>query len=212
MRHSARCRSAAAGRSTTTACSAWRRSCCSQILDALRPQIRAGTPSSDSSRAASRCSATSCTNLLPDDDDAKRLRDQTFLLTEFLAQQAPDFSRSDARRARRVVHGHCHHKSVLDFELRGSGPRQAGARLHVLDSGCCGMAGAFGFEKGEHYDVSIACGERVLLPAVREPQRDTLIVANGFSCREQIAQTTDRRAMHIAEVLKMALDRRSDHE
>jgi hypothetical protein len=69
------------------------------------------------------------------------------------------------------------------------------------------MAGAFGFEKGEHYDVSIACGERVLLPAVRAAASETLIVANGFSCREQIAQTTGRRAVHIAEVLQMALER-----
>jgi Fe-S oxidoreductase len=76
----------------------------------------------------------------------------------------------------------------------------------VLDSGCCGMAGAFGFEKGEHYAVSVACGERVLLPKVREATSDVLIVSNGFSCREQIAQTTDRQAMHIAQVIKMALD------
>jgi hypothetical protein len=68
------------------------------------------------------------------------------------------------------------------------------------------MAGAFGFEKGEHYEVSIACGERVLLPAVRRAPPDTLIVATGFSCREQIAQTTDRRALHVADVLKLALD------
>lgn len=68
------------------------------------------------------------------------------------------------------------------------------------------MAGAFGFEKGQKYEVSIKCGERVLLPKVREAPLDSLIVANGFSCREQIAQTTDRQAMHIAQVLKMALD------
>jgi Fe-S oxidoreductase len=81
-----------------------------------------------------------------------------------------------------------------------------GLEYRVLDSGCCGMAGAFGFERGEHYDVSIACGERVLLPAVRAAPADTLIVANGFSCREQIAQTTDREAVHLAQVIKMALD------
>jgi hypothetical protein len=67
------------------------------------------------------------------------------------------------------------------------------------------MAGGFGFERGEHYDVSIRAGERVLLPAVRAPPPDTLIIADGFSCREQIAQTTDRRALHVAQVLQMAL-------
>jgi hypothetical protein len=69
------------------------------------------------------------------------------------------------------------------------------------------MAGAFGFEHGDHYDVSIKCGERVLLPDVRAAELETLIVSSGFSCREQIAQTTGRQAMHLAQVLKMALDR-----
>ncbi len=85
-------------------------------------------------------------------------------------------------------------KMQLDYEL--------------LDSGCCGMAGAFGFEK-DHYDVSIACGERVLLPTVREAGKDTLIIANGFSCREQIEQCTNRKTLHLAEVLKMAIEQES---
>ena len=74
----------------------------------------------------------------------------------------------------------------------------------VLDSGCCGMAGAFGFEK-DHYEVSMKIGERVLLPAVRSAGKDTLIIADGFSCREQTVQTTDRRALHVAEVIQMAM-------
>ena len=80
-----------------------------------------------------------------------------------------------------------------------------GLDLDLPDAGCCGMAGAFGFEKA-HYDVSIACGERVLLPAVRAAARDTLLIADGFSCREQIRQTTDRVALHTAQVMKMALE------
>jgi Fe-S oxidoreductase len=74
----------------------------------------------------------------------------------------------------------------------------------VLDSGCCGMAGSFGFEE-EHYEVSMKCGERVLLPAVRRADEDTLIIANGFSCREQIAQATGRQALHLAEVIRIAM-------
>ena len=81
-----------------------------------------------------------------------------------------------------------------------------GLDLDLPDAGCCGMAGAFGFEKA-HYDVSIACGERVLLPAVRAAARDTLLIADGFSCREQIRQTTDRVALHTAQVMKIALGR-----
>jgi hypothetical protein len=67
------------------------------------------------------------------------------------------------------------------------------------------MAGSFGFESGEHYDVSIGAGERVILPKVRGASRDTIVVADGFSCREQIEQGTGRRALHLAQVLRMAL-------
>ncbi len=83
---------------------------------------------------------------------------------------------------------------------------KTGLDYTVLDSGCCGMAGAFGYERGAHYRVSIASAERVLLPAVRDAGDQTLIIADGFSCREQILQTTHRRALHMAEVLKLALD------
>jgi Fe-S oxidoreductase len=74
------------------------------------------------------------------------------------------------------------------------------AHIDLLDAGCCGMAGPFGFEK-EKYEVSQSLGERVLLPAVRSASAETLIVTDGFSCREQIAQNTDRRALHFAEVI-----------
>ena len=67
------------------------------------------------------------------------------------------------------------------------------------------MAGYFGYEKGDHYDVSIKAGERVLLPAVRKAARKTIIIADGFSCREQIEQETDRKGLHLAQVLQMAL-------
>jgi hypothetical protein len=83
--------------------------------------------------------------------------------------------------------------------------KQMGLEVETPELGCCGMAGSFGFGSGEHYDVSMACGERTLLPAVRDADQETLIVANGFSCQEQIAQATDRRALHLAQVLQMAL-------
>jgi Fe-S oxidoreductase len=74
------------------------------------------------------------------------------------------------------------------------------------EPGCCGMAGAFGFERGEHYELSMKIGEKALLPAVRAASDETLLVANGFSCREQISQSTGRQPLHLAEVLEMALD------
>jgi Fe-S oxidoreductase len=83
--------------------------------------------------------------------------------------------------------------------------RKAGAELQPLDAGCCGMAGPFGFER-DKFPVSQAVGERILLPAVRRAAPDTLIVSDGFSCREQISQGTGREAIHLAEALKLALD------
>ena len=103
-----------------------------------------------------------------------------------------------------LVQAHCHHASVLHFNDEETVLKQMGLDVEHPDSGCCGMAGAFGFEK-EKYEVSMRVGERMLLPKVREAPRDTLIVADGFSCREQIAQSTNREALHLAQVLQMAL-------
>jgi FAD/FMN-containing dehydrogenase/Fe-S oxidoreductase len=176
-----------------------------RTLRVLRPQLRAGMAVVGLEPSCVSVFRDELPNLLPDDGDAKRLRDQTLLLTEFLAKKAPDFA-IPALKAKAVVHGHCHQKSLLDVACERDVFDKLKLDYDVLDSGCCGMAGAFGFEKGEHYDVSIACGERVLLPAVRDAKPDELIIANGFSCREQIAQTTDRQALHPAQVIKMALD------
>ena len=140
------------------------------------------------------------TDLLYGDEDALRLRRQSFVLSEFLSQQGYEPPRMDGRA---LVHGHCHHKSVLGWESELDLLRRTGLNLAAPESGCCGMAGAFGYEE-ERRDVSVACGERVLLPAVREAAGETLIVADGFSCREQILQLTDRRALHLAQVLELA--------
>jgi Fe-S oxidoreductase len=138
--------------------------------------------------------------LLPDEEQAKRLAAQTFLLSEFLNEHG--FAYPKLRR-RAVVHGHCHHKAIMKFDAEAQALNAMGLDLKVLDSGCCGMAGSFGFER-DHYEVSMKVGEEVLLPAVREASKDTLIVADGFSCREQIAQATDRRALHLADLIEMA--------
>jgi FAD/FMN-containing dehydrogenase/Fe-S oxidoreductase len=180
------------------------------ILASLRQELRASTPIVGLEPSCVSVFRDELTNLLPDDDDAKRLRDQTFLLTEFLAKKATAFD-PPRLAGKALVHGHCHQKAVLDFSSESAMLDKVGVEYSIPDSGCCGMAGAFGFEKGEHYRVSIACGERVLLPAVRAAPADTYIVANGFSCREQISQTTDRRAIHPADLIKLALDRAAPH-
>ncbi|MGH2514818.1 MAG: (Fe-S)-binding protein, partial [Ktedonobacterales bacterium] len=176
-----------------------------QILATLRPQIEGGLPIVGLEPSCVSVFRDELVNLFPNDADARRLKEQTFLLSEFLERKAEKYEPPKLRR-KAVVHGHCHHKSVLGMEAENALLKKVGLDVEELPSGCCGMAGAFGFERsGEHYDVSIKCGERVLLPAVREAAKDTLILSDGFSCREQIAQCTDRQALHIAQVLQMAL-------
>ncbi|HEV8048034.1 MAG TPA: FAD-linked oxidase C-terminal domain-containing protein [Terriglobales bacterium] len=141
-------------------------------------------------------------NLFPEDERAVRLSKQTFLLSEFLEKKAKNFSPPKLPR-KAIVHGHCHHKSVMKMIDEESVLRKMGIDFESPAPGCCGMAGAFGFEK-DKYDVSVAIGELELLPAVRKAAPETLIIADGFSCREQVAQCTNRRALHLAEVMQMA--------
>jgi len=103
-----------------------------------------------------------------------------------------------------LLHGHCHHKSLMKMTAEESVLRRLGVDFQSPAPGCCGMAGSFGFEP-DKYELSVAIGELELLPAVRQAPPDWLIIADGFSCREQIAQGSPRRALHLAEVLKMAL-------
>ncbi|WP_202882145.1 FAD-binding and (Fe-S)-binding domain-containing protein [Candidatus Manganitrophus noduliformans] len=174
-----------------------------QTLAALQPEIEAGIPVVGLEPSCVAAFRDELVNLFPRDEDALRLSRQTFMLSEFLEKKVDHFQ--PPRLARKaVVHGHCHHKAIMKLNDEEKILAKLGLDFEILDSGCCGMAGAFGFEKA-HYDVSIASGERVLLPAVREADAETLILSDGFSCREQIAQTTNRRALHLAEVLQMAM-------
>jgi Fe-S oxidoreductase len=105
---------------------------------------------------------------------------------------------------RSCLHGHCHHKATGGTDPERRLLERMGVDLEQLDAGCCGMAGGWGYESG-HYDVSIARGERVLLPRVRQAPPDALVVADGFSCRSQIDQAgTGRRALHLAQALAVA--------
>ncbi len=92
----------------------------------------------------------------------------------------------------------------MRFKEEKSLMEKMGLRCEVLESGCCGMARSFGYEK-DKYEVSVACGERALLPRVRQEAASTFIMADGFSCKEQIAQQSNRQALHLAEVMQMAL-------
>ena len=141
----------------------------------------------------------------PNDPRAKALASRAMMLDEFLIREAPDFIPA-APRGPVVLHGHCHQKAISGID--GAAKllsRNDGAQVKVLDAGCCGMAGAFGYDR-EHYDVSSAIAERVLLPTLRETSTQTIIVSDGFSCRSQIRHfCPDRKPVHLAQVLAMAL-------
>ncbi len=173
------------------------------ILDTLEPEIRAGTPVVGLEPSCISVFREELPNLLHGNLNAARLRGQSYLLSEFLAEKIADYQ-PPRMNGTALVHGHCHHKSVLKFSEEVDLLKKAGLDVNVLDSGCCGMAGAFGYER-EHYEISIACGERVLLPAVRKAEPGTMILSDGFSCREQILQETDRVPLHFAQALQMAL-------
>ncbi|MGI8958204.1 MAG: FAD-binding and (Fe-S)-binding domain-containing protein [Bryobacteraceae bacterium] len=174
-----------------------------QIMDTLRQPIRAGVPIVGLEPSCVTVFRDELINLFPNDEDAKRLNTQTFMLSEFLHEKVKDY-RPPRLQRKALVHGHCHHKSQLHFEQEVDLLKKAGVDCKVPDSGCCGMAGSFGYE-AEHYDVGLACGERVLLPSVRDASNEELIVTDGFSCREMIRQETARGALHFSQVLQMAL-------
>jgi FAD/FMN-containing dehydrogenase/Fe-S oxidoreductase len=176
-----------------------------QIMDELLPEIEAATPIVVLEPSCASVFRDELTNLFPKDERAQALSKQVFLLSEFLEQRANNDAFPLPKLARRaLVHGHCHHKAIMKMTAEEAVLQRMGVNFTAPAPGCCGMAGAFGFDK-EKYEVSKAIGELELLPAVRQAPTDWLIVADGFSCREQIAQETDRHALHLAEVLQMAL-------
>jgi len=176
-----------------------------QILSALSSQIQGGIPLVGLEPSCLAVFRDEMLNLFPNDWNARRLSRQSFTIAEFLQKEKKEHVIPPLSR-KAVIHGHCHHKAIMTMKAEEKLYDKMGLNFDVLDSGCCGMAGSFGFEK-DHYSVSIACGDRVLIPAVRKANEETLIVSDGFSCREQISQTTHREAHHTAEVLGIAINR-----
>ncbi len=175
-----------------------------QILDTLQPEIEAGIPVVGLEPSCVAVFRDELINLFPHDERAQALSRQTFLLSEFLETYAKDLSLPPLN-CKALLHGHCHQKSVMKLAAEESILHRIGVDFTTPAPGCCGMAGSFGFER-DKYDVSVAIGELELMPAVRRAPHDWLIIANGFSCREQIAQGSDRQALHLAEVLQMAMN------
>jgi FAD/FMN-containing dehydrogenase/Fe-S oxidoreductase len=175
-----------------------------EVMDALDPFVAVGIPIVGLEPSCILTFRDELPSLFPDDSRAEALASNSFLLDEFLAREVPELVPPELRR-KTIVQAHCHQKA-----LAGIGgevallTRAAGAELDVLDAGCCGMAGAFGYDRA-HFEVSRAIGARVLIPAIEKAPPDAIVVADGFSCRSQIRHfCPSRRPLHLAEVLNLA--------
>jgi Fe-S oxidoreductase len=178
-----------------------------RVLDVLRDDIRAGTPVVGMEPSCLAVFKDELGKLLPHDDDAQRLARNAYHFGEFFTAfniEAPHLER-DA-----LVWGHCHHRATGGMSPEHQLLKRMGVTVQPLQGGCCGLAGSWGFENGK-YDISLQCGEQALLPAVRSAEPDTVIVADGFSCKTQIEQAgTGRGALHVAQVIKMAREHDAD--
>ena len=168
-----------------------------RCLDALAVELAAGTPIVGLEPSCVAVFKDELPKLMPDDVRAMRLAASTYHVAEFLRRHGVQPPQRDGRA---ILWGHCHQKATGGIDADREVLAAAGMDVAVVRGGCCGLAGSWGFEAG-HYDVSVACGEHALLPAVRGASSDTTIVADGFSCRTQIEQQTGRRVLHLAQAL-----------
>lgn len=170
-----------------------------QSFKSLRETIASGIPIIGLEPACTAAFKDELVGLFPDRDEAKRLSKQVIQFGDFVAHNFDRFPPPKTGGSA-IVQAHCNHHAVIGFGTEMELLSRLGLDVERPPQGCCGMAGAFGFAK-ETYEVSQLIGERVLLPAVREAPEDVLILADGFSCREQIEQGSGRATLHIAELL-----------
>ncbi|HKQ30813.1 MAG TPA: heterodisulfide reductase-related iron-sulfur binding cluster, partial [Burkholderiales bacterium] len=174
-----------------------------EVLDALAQAIEEGVPVVGLEPSCLSVFKDEMLQFFPDDTRAKRLAAQTYLFADYLNHVGYQPPPMDANV---LLHGHCHQKAVFGMAAETELLDKLGVTYKLLDNGCCGMAGGFGFDR-RHYAMSQAIAEHELFPALRSIDSDTLIVSGGFGCREQIPQGTPRRALHIAQLLERALER-----
>ncbi|WP_328618055.1 FAD-binding oxidoreductase [Amycolatopsis sp. NBC_00355] len=172
-----------------------------RTLDVLAPYLDVGYEVAGLEPSCTALFRSDLPALLPDDARAVLLASRTVTFAELLERAPIPFAALDVDAITQV---HCHQHAVLGFTADESAMAAAGVRNTTLDSGCCGLAGNFGFERG-HYEVSKAVAEDRMLPAIRAASEDTVVVSDGFSCRTQIAQESGRQAVHLAELLRRAL-------
>ncbi|WP_346348871.1 heterodisulfide reductase-related iron-sulfur binding cluster [Rhodococcus sp. T2V] len=176
-----------------------------RTLAVLAPALRAGTPIVVLEPSCAAVFRSDLSELLHGNEDAHRLAQQTVTLGELPQQRAPDWSPPHRVDAAALIQPHCHQHAVLTYDADEQALKKAGVDTEVLDAGFCGLAGNFGFERG-HYEVSLACAEDTLLPAIRAADPATLVLADGFSCRTQIRDLHPAATpLHGAQVLAAAL-------
>ncbi len=175
-----------------------------QTLDVLTEPIVAGLPVLVLEPSCLAVFRDELRNLLAHDEHARRLSAQAVTLDQLLERRGDGWQAPELQ-GRALMHAHCHHAAVIGPDGERSLLERLGLDVMLLNSGCCGLAGSFGYEGGDRYRVSMNAGERTLLPAVRKADDDTWLVADGFSCRTQISHGTGRKALHTAQVLQQAL-------
>ncbi|MGI8727884.1 MAG: (Fe-S)-binding protein, partial [Solirubrobacterales bacterium] len=177
----------------------WRRN-----LSGLRSHIHSGVPIVVAEPSCLAGFRDELPKLFPRDEDAKRLSHQAIGLEGFLAEHASEWELPRLHR-KALVHIHCHQEATVGQSADEEILDRLGLDYEVLDSGCCGLAGSFGFE-ADHHQISVEIAEQALLPAFREAAPETLLISDGFSCKTQVAQLSDRRPLHLAQVIAMAMD------
>jgi Fe-S oxidoreductase len=173
------------------------------IFEACRDDIAAGTPIIVAEPACASVFKDELRNLMPDRAEAQRLSSQVHFIADFIAaniDRLPKVVRGGAA----LVQPHCHHHAIIGYGAEQSLLDHLELDVERPRQGCCGMAGAFGMAK-ETFEVGRKIGERVLLPRVRQLDQQTVILADGFSCREQIEMHGQRKTLHIAELLRERL-------
>lgn len=174
-----------------------------ELMDELGDDIENGLPIIGLEPSSVSVFRDELPNLFNNDPRAKKLSRQVFAFSEFLLKQ-PDLVLPSLPGRQAILHVHCHHKALLDAQSESRLLERLGLSVTTPESGCCGMSGSFGF-KPEYQALSIKLAENALLPAVRKASSEALVVASGYSCREQIEQGAQRSTLHIAEVVKLAL-------
>jgi Fe-S oxidoreductase len=183
-----------------------------RTLEVLGPHLRAGGLVVGLEPSCTTVFRSDAAELIPDDLDVQRLRDQTVTFAELLTQHSdgwePPHLGDEQSPVSALAQVHCHQHAVLGWDADRTLLERAGVDVEALESGCCGLAGNFGFTAG-HGEVSVACAEQVLLPRLREADRETVVLADGFSCRTQITELDEsgHRPQHLAQLLAAALTR-----